>query len=390
MRITPDPIAPPAIGEQFSVSVRITAGENVGGYQISLAYEPTALRYIESANGDYLPTGSFFVPPVVSENTVKLRATSLAGSGTGDGTLATVTFEVLDVKESVIDPFDVLLTDSEGEGFALLAHSARVDPAALPTSAVVRLSPASVVSPAVDEQLTFNVDIVGGQDVADYNFTFDADWSALKWVGYQQGTYHIDADGAGEGDGTLGTVTYQVVDVKASTVRVSGYLVASNKLRHLPTFESAAVTMPTLGDVNSDGVVDQADFLLVVASLDQPVPAEGHPADVNEDGKVDIADLVRGCRLVKGGSSGTLGGSAGDREDIDKSRCAALPISSTAVKSDRCNVSTRYSFSSATLSGVDTKRDATPCQLPESVSTRRRGYPINWQHLRMSISLSIL
>ena len=66
------------------------------------------------ANGDFLPAGAFFVQPVVEGNLVKLNAASLAGESNGDGTLATLTFEVLAVKESVLKLSDVLLTNNAG------------------------------------------------------------------------------------------------------------------------------------------------------------------------------------------------------------------------------------------------------------------------------------
>ena len=129
VRITPYPVKAPAIGGQLTVNLSITEGQNVGGYQATVEFDPTALRYVESANGDYLPTGAFFVPPVVLENrrwdrstrenvsypTITLGATSLAGIANGHGTLATITFEVLDLKESPLVLSDVILTDSAGE-----------------------------------------------------------------------------------------------------------------------------------------------------------------------------------------------------------------------------------------------------------------------------------
>ena len=129
VRITPYPVKAPAIGGQLTVNISITEGQNVGGYQATVEFDPTALRHVESANGDYLPTGAFFVPPVISEkrqrylstwelvltHTVTLGATSLAGTGNGDGTLATIAFEVLDTKESLLVLSDVILTDSAGE-----------------------------------------------------------------------------------------------------------------------------------------------------------------------------------------------------------------------------------------------------------------------------------
>ena len=304
--ITPDPVMSPAIGEQFTISVDIVEGENIGGYQVGLEFDPTALRYVTSANGDYLPSGAFFVPPVVSENAVTLGATALTGVSNGDGTLATVTFEVVDVKKSAIAISETILTDSEGEHLPYLSSSANVvEPSLLTSSAVVRLTPASVLSPAVGDRFTFNVDITGGQNIADFQLTFDYDGSALRLVSKRRGNYL--ADGVGNGDGTLETVTFKVRDVKTSKVNISGYLIAPNGLRSVPTFESAKVIVPLLGDVNRDGVVNILDLVQVASSFGQPVPEEGNPADVNEDGVVNVEDLVKVAgALGKGAAAPSL------------------------------------------------------------------------------------
>ena len=103
-----------AVGELLTLPLTITAGENVAGYQATVSYDTSALRYVSSQNGDYLPQGAFFVPPIVAGNTVTLAATSLTGESNGDGTLATLTFEVVSVKTSTLTLSNVLLTDSAG------------------------------------------------------------------------------------------------------------------------------------------------------------------------------------------------------------------------------------------------------------------------------------
>lgn len=125
VEISPSPVVPPAIGEQFTINLNIVRGENVGGYQATVAFDDTALRYVESANGDYLP-GAFFVPLVMENDRVMLGATALAGANNGDGTLATLTFEVLEIKASILGLFNVILTDSEGKTLPRLTFSGRV------------------------------------------------------------------------------------------------------------------------------------------------------------------------------------------------------------------------------------------------------------------------
>ena len=309
--ITPKPVVPPAIGEQFTVNIGIIAGSNIFGYEFSLMFDPVVVRFVQSANGDYLP-GAYFVPPVVSDNTVKLGATALTALGNGNGTLATVTFEVVDVTESIITLFDLNLIDSAEELVHSFADSAYIEPFLMPSSAVVSLTPMSVESPAIGEQLTFYVGIVGvtfnvgsaaGENLKSYNLDFYYDHAALKLISYTEEAYfsnglHEDNDIdlpplPGSREGTLGTVVFEVLAVRNSTVEVSGYLVALNGLRSVPTFVSASVIKPIFGDVNKDGVVNILDLVVVASNFGKTVSEDGNPADVNEDGVINIIDLVK-------------------------------------------------------------------------------------------------
>ena len=114
--ISPSSVPSPAIGEQLTLSLSIAGGESVAGYQATVQFDDTALRYVSSAIGDYLPAGAFPLPPDASSNTVTLGATSFGGESSGDGTLATITFEVIAVKASSFSMSDVLLSDSTGTG----------------------------------------------------------------------------------------------------------------------------------------------------------------------------------------------------------------------------------------------------------------------------------
>ena len=116
LSLLPSPVQSPAVGEELTLSLNIAGGEGVAGYQATVQFDDTALRYVSSAIGDYLPAGAFPLPPDASSNTVTLGATSFGGESSGDGTLATITFEVIAVKESTLSLSDVLLSDSAGTG----------------------------------------------------------------------------------------------------------------------------------------------------------------------------------------------------------------------------------------------------------------------------------
>ncbi|MDE0635596.1 MAG: cohesin domain-containing protein [Candidatus Poribacteria bacterium] len=60
--IIPLPVESPAVGELFTVSLTLTDGEDIAGYQATIQYDTTALRFVSTEDGDFLPSGSFSIP----------------------------------------------------------------------------------------------------------------------------------------------------------------------------------------------------------------------------------------------------------------------------------------------------------------------------------------
>ena len=124
---------PLAVGEQMNVNVQIADGQDVSGYELAVGFDPTALRYLKSANANYLPANAFVIPPIVSNETVHIVATSPAGAATeAEGTLATLTFEVVAIKGSTIKLMDVILSDGEGMPLAVATKNGRIVTIQLP------------------------------------------------------------------------------------------------------------------------------------------------------------------------------------------------------------------------------------------------------------------
>ena len=111
--VDPAEVESPAAGEELMVSINITGGADVAGYQVTVNFDPTALEYVSGGNADYLPAGAFGVPPTITESSVTLAGTSLSGAAPdADGTLATVTFKVVEAKPSAISLTGVTLADA--------------------------------------------------------------------------------------------------------------------------------------------------------------------------------------------------------------------------------------------------------------------------------------
>ena len=336
--ISPSPIQSPAPGEQLVLNLNVADGENVAGYQATVQFNTTALRYVSGANGSYLPAGAFFIPPVVDENRITLAATSLTGGSQGDGTLATLTFEVIAVKSSVLTLSEVQLTDVNADFLSVSSENGEVvgpgTPAetpeneegvgpGTPTETVVSLTPSPVASPALGEQLTFNVSIVNGKNVAGYAFELAFDPTALRYISSGNADYlptgafvipplinesqvtlaAVSLNGRSQGEGTLATFTFEVVAVKPSTLRFSEVSLTDSNANVLPvSSENGEIVEPVRipADVNGDGVVNLEDMDLAASRLNQ---RGENTADVNSDGVVDAADLLLIAAAVEQGNA---------------------------------------------------------------------------------------
>ena len=161
-----------AVGEQVTVDLKIMDGKGVAGYAPLLAFDSGALKYIGATRGDYLPTGGIWMSPRLSDDgsyevtltvggsttsgksvsfpldpstqfsvdsmlfeipevppdlglpsgnywALSILASSPLGADTqpvsvdGDGTLATLTFEVIAAKPAGITLVEINLSDTD-------------------------------------------------------------------------------------------------------------------------------------------------------------------------------------------------------------------------------------------------------------------------------------
>ena len=125
--ITPAQVASPAVGSQLTISIDIAGAMNVAGYDITVGFDPTALRYVEIVNADYLPTGAFASPAIAAADSARLTAISLSGPAAAEsGTLATATFEVVAAKASTLQLMNVILSDDAANSLSVTSQDGMV------------------------------------------------------------------------------------------------------------------------------------------------------------------------------------------------------------------------------------------------------------------------
>ena len=130
----PSVMESPDAAQQFTIDVQISNATDVFGYQIALTFDSTALAYVSVQNGDFLAgsIGPPTLPPIVADGEIKFGATLLGAvpGVNGDGTLATVTFEVVAVKASTLG-LDVKVIDSNDQQLELTTESGTITGAPL-------------------------------------------------------------------------------------------------------------------------------------------------------------------------------------------------------------------------------------------------------------------
>ena len=112
--IMPVSLESPGVGERFSITVDIANAQNVAGYQVSLQFDSDALQYISWEQGTYLPGDIFTVPAIIGTDEITLASTAQMAADASQGTLLTITFEVVAVKASTLSLSEVILSSSIG------------------------------------------------------------------------------------------------------------------------------------------------------------------------------------------------------------------------------------------------------------------------------------
>ena len=228
---------------KIEVDIHLTNGKGVAGYSLLLAYDPSVLKYVDTTQGGYLPTGGIFLRPALgADDTYELQLTIDDTTTTGQ---SVVFGEGEEAQPLLLSEFFFKVPDPTTES-GLLA---------------------------------------GG--------TNDVDVSDLK---YQAVNVISAAPDAANGNGTLASMSFDVInpDVPMVVHLVGITLFGADDMELHATLRNNIATFKTLtSDVNADGVVNILDLTRVAAAFGEAVTDVNRSADVNADGQINILDLVQ-------------------------------------------------------------------------------------------------
>lgn len=129
-----------AVGDTFTVNVNIASITDLYGFQFDLSFDPTILAADSSIEGPFLPSGgaTFFIPGAIDNigGAVAFTADTLltAISGvTGDGNLASFSFDAIGTGTSALTLANVFLVDSSNNPIDVDLNSGSVTVAGVST-----------------------------------------------------------------------------------------------------------------------------------------------------------------------------------------------------------------------------------------------------------------
>ena len=213
---------------------------------------------------------------------------------------------------------------------------------------IISISPASVTSLVIGEEITFTLNITNGKNLSGYQAAIKFDPDVLGYIETKYGDYLSDgvpiqpivnnhsgtiqlaslslSDTSANGNGTLATIKFTVKSIETSKLALQdvilsdiegsksyAWLDGAEILKSITTEDGDIITCSTnnTADVNKDCVINIQDLVLVAINFGK---GGENPADVNGDRKVDIIDLV----LVAGAFGTTSGAPAvfADTQDM--------------------------------------------------------------------------
>ncbi len=127
VKIVPASIVSPKVGEQLIITVDVANGINVAGYQGTVNFDSSALRFVSLEHGTYLSGELLPISTKVENNQISFAQISIdTTSTTKEGTLVTITFDVLDAKASMLSLSEIIISGLAGAQFQVIIENSEI------------------------------------------------------------------------------------------------------------------------------------------------------------------------------------------------------------------------------------------------------------------------
>ncbi len=192
-------------GETFTVHVKIANVEDLWDYEFRLKWDPALLDVTRVTEGSFLNAEEFYETFFVKKEdfpsighlyvVCTLLGEPVSAAASGDGTLATVEFQVLDAGNCTLDLYGTLLEEPPPEQLRI-QHTAEDGFFKYPLSEVC-VDPPSIIDPSLIRGDTFNVSINITMAVEVYAWRFNMSWdpTLLNVTESKEGTF-LNQEGA--------------------------------------------------------------------------------------------------------------------------------------------------------------------------------------------------
>ena len=306
MRIRPASIESPDIRALFAVDVVIDNARNVQGYQLSVHFDPEALRYVSWQQGTYLSGDVFAGLKTIAAGQISFVVTAPTEATNTQGVLLTITFEVVAAKASILSLSDVILVSGQRTALPVKTEGSEiVKPILVATEDSVQPIPEGTEADEAVEPMSVETEEGGseeteGSEVVEPTSEETEDSVEPMPEGTENSeiiepTLEETEDGVEPVSGE--TEEGEVVEpMPVETEDSEGVEPTSEETEDGETVEPAPEGTETeverltpAWDVNEDRFVNILDLVLVRLNFGQEGPT---PADVNGDNVVNILDLT--------------------------------------------------------------------------------------------------
>ena len=276
--IVPASIESPDVGDGFSIAVVATNAQNVRAYQLSVQFDPEALRYVSWQQGAYLSGDVFAAPATVEADRVSFVVTAPVKAESTHGVLLAVAFEVVATKASMLTLRDVVLVSSEG-----MALPVKTEDGEIVEPIVVEIEEGEIVEPVlVETEDTETVESMP-EETEDSKTV-----EPMPEKTEDDGTVEPTPEGIEDRVELTASKTEDTETVEPTPTDTEDDGTVEPTPEGIEDTETVERSTPAW-DVNEDRFVNILDLVLVTSNFGAEGPV---PADVNGDNTVNILDLT--------------------------------------------------------------------------------------------------